>query len=259
MTANGPREALANLRKSGLVMYLLKWRMRLESIFSSFCKSKKPLVWCQGAHDNLDDLVGVIERWKPGLLLGEQQACYGIAQEPAQQSAGHHLEIHTGDELLLSCCLQQRHDEGEAALRDGREKQGTELREARCLGDDDPHQGQILRLSHQRQDLAGKLRQCLAQRWQIVGRGQGRKLLGKAWLRKRQMAQHIDKEFLFAGIVTIEGLLRGNTRLRQNGIDTGCQIALLKKQPLGCGAEPLARLLGACVLSVFHGYSSLFS
>src|SRR5437879_2839855 len=71
------------------------------------------------------------------------------------------------------------------------------------------------------------------------------------------MAQHIDKEILFAGIVTVEGLLRGNARLRQNGIDTGCQIALLKKQPLGCGAEPLACLLGACVLSVFHGRSSL--
>src|SRR5437868_2428769 len=72
------------------------------------------------------------------------------------------------------------------------------------------------------------------------------------------MAQHIDKEILFAGIVTVEGLLRGNARLRQNGIYTGCQIALLKKQSLGCGAEPLSCLLGACVLSVFHGYSSLF-
>jgi hypothetical protein len=47
------------------------------------------------------------------------------------------------------------------------------------------------------------------------------------------VAQNINKEFFFAPIVAIEGLLRGNTRVRQNGIDAGCQIALLKKQLVG--------------------------
>src|SRR5260370_18231297 len=87
-----------------------------------------------------------------------------------------------------------------------------------------------------------------------MGCGEGRKFLGKARLLQRQVAQDIDKECLLVGIMAVEGLLRGNARLRQNGIDARRQIALLKKEPVGSGAETLACLLGACVLSVFHGY-----
>src|SRR3954452_6669125 len=88
-----------------------------------------------------------------------------------------------------------------------------------------------------------------------MGRGESHQLLGKAWLLQSQVTQDLDKEFLFAGIVAVEGLFRGNARLRQNGINARRQIALLKKQPEGGGANPLACLLGAGVLPVFHGYS----
>src|SRR5690242_15500642 len=85
-----------------------------------------------------------------------------------------------------------------------------------------------------------------------MGRGQRRKLLGKAWLLHCQMTQDIDKEGLLVGVVTVESLLRGNTRLGQNGIDACCQVALLKKQPMGGCAQPLACLLCTAVRLVFH-------
>src|SRR6266568_1687665 len=92
-----------------------------------------------------------------------------------------------------------------------------------------------------------------------MGCGQGRQFLGKARLLQRQVAQDIDKEGLLVGIVAVEGLLRGDTRLRQDGIDTCCQVPLLEKEPVGGGTKPLAGLLGACMLPVFHWHSSLFS
>src|ERR671933_587414 len=48
------------------------------------------------------------------------------------------------------------------------------------------------------------------QSWQVLGWGQGRKRGGKARLLQRQMAQDIDKEVLFTGIVAVEGLSGGN-------------------------------------------------
>src|SRR6266487_6124646 len=89
-----------------------------------------------------------------------------------------------------------------------------------------------------------------------MGRGQGRKLLGKTRLLHRQVTQDIDKERLFAGIVAIEGLLRGNPRLQQAGINARRQIALLEKEPVGGSAKPLVGLLGTCILSAFHWHSS---
>src|SRR6266581_3790839 len=83
------------------------------------------------------------------------------------------------------------------------------------------------------------------------------KLLRKTWLLHRQVAQYIDKECLLAGIVAVEGFLRGNTSLCQNGINARRLIPLLEKESMGGGAKPLACLLGACVLSVFHCHSSL--
>src|SRR6266568_2241799 len=91
-----------------------------------------------------------------------------------------------------------------------------------------------------------------------MGRGQGRQFLGKAWLLHRQVAQDIDKESLLVGIVTVEGLLRGNPRLRQDGVDARCQIALLKKQSVSGDAELLAGLLGASALPEFHWHSPHF-
>src|SRR5215469_17320101 len=90
-------------------------------------------------------------------------------------------------------------------------------------------------------------------------RWQGRKLLGKARLLHRQVGQDIDKERLFVGIMTVEGLLRGNTRLRQDGINARRQVPLLEKQPVGGGTQPLACLLGACVLPVFHSSHSVIT
>src|SRR6266568_8338988 len=89
-----------------------------------------------------------------------------------------------------------------------------------------------------------------------MGRGQGREFLGKARLLQRQVAQDIDKECFLVGIVAVEGLLRGNARLRQDGTNACRQVPLLEKEPVGSGTKPLAGLLGACVLSVFHFHPS---
>src|SRR5437879_5864838 len=48
--------------------------------------------------------------------------------------------------------------------------------------------------------------------------GHLRKLRGKARLGERQVAQHVDKEVLFAGIVVVEGLFGGNASLCEKGI-----------------------------------------
>src|SRR5260370_24638015 len=85
-----------------------------------------------------------------------------------------------------------------------------------------------------------------------MGGGEGGKLLGKARLRKRQVGKDIDKVCLFVGIVAVEGLLRGNARLRQNGIDARRQVPLLKKELVGGDTEPLAGLLDAPALSMLH-------
>jgi hypothetical protein len=77
-------------------------------------------------------------------------------------------------------------------------------------------------------------------------------------MRERQVGQDIDKECLFVGIVAVEGLLRGNARLRQNGIDARRQVPLLKKELVGGDAEALAGLLDASALSLFHCYGSHF-
>ena len=98
-------------------------------------KGQSQLLWCQCAHDNLNERIGAVERWKPGLLARKQQIRQDIAHEPTQQSAGHHLEIDIGDDLLLPGCSEQCGDDGETALGDGREKQGAELREARRFGE----------------------------------------------------------------------------------------------------------------------------
>src|SRR5256885_10312702 len=56
------------------------------------------------------------------LLAREQQIRQDIAHEPTQQSAGYHLEIDIGDDLLLPGCSEQRGDDGETALGDGDRK-----------------------------------------------------------------------------------------------------------------------------------------
>src|SRR6266487_4596739 len=82
------------------------------------------------------------------------------------------------------------------------------------------------------------------------------KLLGKTRMLHCQVAQDIDKECLLAGIVAVEGLLRGNTSLCQNGINARCLVTVLEKESMSGSAKPLACLLGACILSVFHCHSS---
>ncbi len=47
----------------------------------------------------------------------------------------HGIEVDISDDLLLAGLLEQRGDDGETALGDGREKQGAELREARRFGE----------------------------------------------------------------------------------------------------------------------------
>src|SRR5713226_4890319 len=83
-------------------------------------------------------------------------------------------------------------------------------------------------------------------------RGHLRKPRGNAWLLQGQMAQDIDEEFLFAGIVTVKGFLRGDAGLRQNGIGARPKISLLKKEPLGSGSDLFACLLYASVLPCLH-------
>jgi hypothetical protein len=71
--------------------------------------------------------------------------------------------------------------------------------------------------------------------------------------------RRVRKPASIAAIVAIESLLRGNARLCQNSIDARRQTALLKKQPVSGGAEPLACQLGVSALSVLHFSFSHFS
>ena len=59
--------------------------------------------------------------------------------QAAEQRVRHCLQVNVGDQPLFPRRLQQPHDEREAALGDGREKQRAELRKARRLGDHHPH------------------------------------------------------------------------------------------------------------------------
>ena len=89
----------------------------------------------------------------------------------------------------------------------------------------------------------------------VGGRGQRHQPLGKARLLHRQLAQDIGEERLFAGVVAVERLLRGDTSLGQNGVNAGRQIPLPQKQPVGSGPQPFPRLLSAPVRPIFRFHS----
>src|SRR5947199_10021070 len=119
MIANGPRERLANPRNIRLVTYLLKVRIRLRNILSSLKKGQSQLLWCQCAHDNLNERIGAVDRWKFALLAREQQIRQDIANAPTQHTAAYQLEIDTGDHLFLPACSEPRCHDGEPALGEG--------------------------------------------------------------------------------------------------------------------------------------------
>jgi len=98
-------------------------------------------------------------------------------------------DVDLGDDLPLTGPLEQRGKQGETALWDGREEQAVKLREARCFGDDHPHQGRVAQLAHQREELAGQMGERLMQRGECIGCGQRRELLGKRRLLQCRVAQ----------------------------------------------------------------------
>ena len=70
------------------------------------------------------------------------------------------------------------------------------------------------------------------------------------------MAHDINEEFLFARVMAVDSLLRGDTSRHADRIHACRLIPLLQKEPARGGANPFARLLGAAIASVFDGHAA---